>query len=262
MAEKKILQVEVKETDVNVLPKEIQAPGKDRTFDVLREDKDRYLCKMPAGIGHQADTPGQDSWWVSKEACKVTKQEGGEEEKKMSEVKKDEKKDTGSKFEAVKTMVIDDATQALYIVAGTQLTTVVRMACLKIVRDQLTAKYGSGKGAKSKITAGLEGVESFLDSPFGQATIMAGVGYGLNYIPGVKDDRRAQQLSKTMRIQGIAVGTNAIVGAAVEHVGPAIFAAIQNLPALPEVQLADVPATVPEVEHVSAGSSAGASASA
>lgn len=267
MSEKKVLEVKVKETDSNNLPKELQGPGKDRTFKCLREDDKRYLLAMPKGIGHQADTKefgSQDSWWVPKESVEVLKQEGGEEEKKM-EKKTEKVTEKVTEKESVvaeaghtfKQMVLSDATQAAYIVAGTTLTKGVQAAILKVLENQLRERYGRGKGSASKVSQGLETMKMFLESPFGQATIMASIGYGLGYVPTIKDDPRAQQLARNLRVQGIATAGNAVMGVGIEHVIPVIMSAINGLPALGDVQVPEIQLQ-PEVETVSAGGSAGA----
>jgi hypothetical protein len=279
----KILEVKVKETDVNSLPKELQAPGKDRTFKFIREDPSRYLLEMPKGIGHQADTKdfgSKDSWWVPKTACEITSSEGGEEKKpEVKEIKAEVKTETKTetktekkeekKMETVsssggqtfKDMLKSETQEAAYIVAGTQLAKGVRLAIMKLVESQLREKYGAGKAGNKAVKSGLEGVQVFLDSDFGQASIMAAIGFGLKYAPVAKDDPRAQILGAKMRVQGIAVAGNAVLGIATEHLFPVFMSAMSSLPALPEVKLEDIQAT-PEVETVSVGSSSSNTATA
>jgi len=264
----KILKVKVKETNADKLPEPLQAPGKQREYEVLRQTEKetlypngRFLLKTPPGGGGFPLDAKEESWWVPRECCDILEQEGEPvkvEEKKVEEVKTEGKVVAAMGFKA---MVVSDATKAAYIVAGEQLTLAVRGAMLKITENQLREKYGSGKKADSAVKAGLEAFQMFLDGPLGKAAIQASIGYGLVYAPGIKDDPRVQILSEQMRVQGIATAGNAVVGAAMEYVMPAVTAALSTLPKLEGLD-ATLPEQKPELEQIKVGAGSEKSAAA
>lgn len=112
----------------------------------------------------------------------------------------------------------DDAKEAAYRVAGTQITNGVKAALVKVF---------DGRGGKSEQ---MEMFKALLDSEVGDSLISLILGFGLNYAPKLKDDPRVQKLSEEFRINGMSVAGNAIVGAAMDTLLPVLNSALQSLP--------------------------------
>lgn len=115
-------------------------------------------------------------------------------------------------------MMKANAISAGYRVAGTQLTTLVKNSILTVMKNK-----GADGGA-------LQGMSAFLDTEFGAALISFVIGAGLNYVPHVSEDGRVQRLAEEMRVGGMAVAGNAIIGEAMNHVLPAVSQILANLP--------------------------------
>lgn len=295
-----ITKVKVKETNANDLPEPLQPPGKDRTFEVLKQTgkepdfpNGRFLLKTPKGMGGYPIDHTEESWWVPRDSCEILEKEGmpvAAEVKETPAPKKEEvvskpvetkivekkvetkaapvapkveekleKQAAEVKVSGIKEKLKTDAEAALYISAGNQLSKAVREGILAGVEKLLVEKYGPGKKNQSKVQGALEGFKFVLETPFGQALIQSGIGYGMDYVPvdSIKNDPRIQRLASGMRVQGMVVASDAVIGAAMSYVMPAIMAAVGTLPAL---NSGDLPAeeSKPEQEQVvlGAGSSA------
>lgn len=112
-----------------------------------------------------------------------------------------------------------DAREAAYRVAGTQITSGVKAALVKLI---------SSKGGGSEQ---VEMLKMLLDTEMGDSIISLMLGYGLNYAPGLKDDPRVQKLSEEFRVNGMSVAGNAVIGAAMESFLPVLTNALAALPA-------------------------------
>ncbi len=153
------------------------------------------------------------------ELAKPLKKKTAKEEKKMSTEKP-----------SLTEMMKSNFQDAAYRVAGTQATKAVKTAILTAMKNK-----GSDNGT-------LTAIAGFLDTEFGTALISAGLGVGLNYVPHLNEDPRVQRVAEELRIGGIAVAGNAIIGEAMAHILPAITDALKDLPAL------ETPATNARVE--------------
>jgi hypothetical protein len=121
-------------------------------------------------------------------------------------------------------VIKDDAQEAAYRVAVRQMSKAVRTALVKMMQ---------ARGAKR---TQLKALEEFFATELGEIFIKNALGYALTYIPGIKDDPRAQRMAKEFRVDGIADAGNL----AMEHFLPVLLNAFNTLPALPEMEEAPV----------------------
>lgn len=116
-----------------------------------------------------------------------------------------------------------DTVDAGYRVAATQVGKAVKGGIVMALEK---------KGAdNAKVAA----VKDLLESEAGTAILQVLLGYGLTYMPGMKDDARVERLAKEFRIDGTAVAGNLVVGTAMEFILPAVQEAMKSLPALPSI---------------------------
>ena len=116
-----------------------------------------------------------------------------------------------------------DATEAGYRVAATQFTAAIKGGILLLFKD---------KGFdESKLSV----VKEMLESEFGTAMVSAVLGYGLVYMPKLKDDARIVKLAKEFRVNGMAVAGNEIMGIGIQYMMPALTKAMESLPPIQEV---------------------------
>ena len=126
----------------------------------------------------------------------------------------------------------DNLASAGYRVAATQSTTLIKNSIVSLMRS---------KGATNEH---IQGLVSFLETEWGMALISGGLGIGLNYLPKYGDDPRVQRLAEEMRISGMAIVGNEIVGEAIQHVLPALTSILDKLPAVEDKQLAEKTHTI------------------
>lgn len=300
MAAEKILKVKVKETNVNDLPEPLQAPGKDRMFEVLLQTEKettypngRFLLKTPKGQGGYCLDSTEESWWVPRESCEVIEKEGGTVVKEVPAPKKEEVAAASKPVETVVERVVERITYVDKVVEREAPTkaeetkaedrtnmsmkqkiksdayeaayivagTQITNAVKAAVMKMVEGQLRNQYGKKqSKINQGLEGFKAFLDTPFGNAVIQSALGYALEITPKLKDDVRVQKLAQGMRVQGFVVAGNAAVDALMVYVGPAVMGALSSLPSLPELSTEDKHVEQKEEITLSAGSSKSAAA--
>lgn len=112
----------------------------------------------------------------------------------------------------------DDAEDAAYRVASTQMTKAAKTALLKLLQQKGTKK--------SQVTA----FKELLDSAAGDAIISLLMGAGLTFIPNIKDDPRAKQLAKEFRVNGMATAANSALEALMSDFLPGVLQTLQTLP--------------------------------
>jgi len=111
-----------------------------------------------------------------------------------------------------------EAVDALYRVAGNQMTKGTKAGLLKLLEKQ---------GHNSTTLAALS---EFFDTEIGSAFISYGLGIGLKHAPMLSEDARAQKLAKEFRTQGFATVGNQVFGMAMEYILPAVQGALATLP--------------------------------
>jgi len=126
----------------------------------------------------------------------------------------------GSRMANVKDMVKKDAIEAGYRVASKQMTKGVKGGILALMKDK-----GMDDGK-------LAAIREVLDTEIGDAIVSTFLGYGLTYVPQLKDDPRAVKLAEEFRITGIATAGNLAVNSAMEYVLPVVSSAMASLPAV------------------------------
>jgi hypothetical protein len=116
-------------------------------------------------------------------------------------------------------MLQQDAKNAAYRVAATQLSQVI--------------KNGIVAMCKNDVDEGMvKALSQLLDSPLGEAFIAMLLGYGLVYAPMIKDDPRVSKLSEEFRIGGMTTAGNEIIGQVTKFILPEALKIIQGLPDL------------------------------
>lgn len=127
-------------------------------------------------------------------------------------------------------MMKGDATNAAYRVASMQMTKGIKSGILAVLEKQGT------DGTK------LKAISEMLDTEFGTSLVSLLLGVGLQYIPKISEDPRAQKLASEFRVGGIAVAGNMVVDVALEHFLPVITGALNALPPQePAVRVAETP---------------------
>jgi hypothetical protein len=116
-----------------------------------------------------------------------------------------------------------DTVNAGYRVAATQVG--------KLAQNGIVIALEKKGMGNDKVAA----IKDLLESEVGTALIQVLLGYGLNYVPGMKNDPRVERLAEEFRVSGTAVAGNLVVGSALEYVLPAIQEAIKSLPELPSL---------------------------
>ena len=111
-----------------------------------------------------------------------------------------------------------DASRAAYRVAATQINTGVRTAIVEGLKK---------KGASNDQLASLS---SFMETEWGASLLGMVAGYGLTYMPGIKDNQKAQRLATEFRQSGMTTIGNEIVSAAVGQFMPTIKTVLSTLP--------------------------------
>lgn len=115
-------------------------------------------------------------------------------------------------------MFKQDAERAAYRVAATQINTGIRSAVVESLKK---------KGASNEQIASFS---SFLETEWGSALLGMVAGVGLTYIPGIKDNGKAQRLATEFRQSGMATVGNEVIAAAIAQFMPAINSALSALP--------------------------------
>lgn len=115
-------------------------------------------------------------------------------------------------------MVKGDGTDAAYRVGAKQMTKAVKVAASNMLKSRGMKK--------SQINA----IGEFMETEFGEALISMALGTGLNYVPGISADPRAQKLAKEFRVEGMATAGNLVTTAAMDYLLPAMAGVIQQLP--------------------------------
>lgn len=111
-----------------------------------------------------------------------------------------------------------DGVEAAYRVAATQLRNVGKQALLGMLKDQKLKKNSLSK------------IGEVLDTELGDALMDAIFGAALTFVPGVKEDPRAQQLAKQFRVSAMSVAGNVVMGELVGTLVPALTTALNSLP--------------------------------
>jgi len=128
----------------------------------------------------------------------------------------------GSLMDNLKDMVKTDAIEAGYRVAGRQMTKGVKAGILMLMKDK---GMDGGK---------LEAIREVLDTEVGDAIISTLLGYGLTYVPQLKDDPRAAKLAEEFRINGMATAGNLAIDTTMTYLLPVVTEAMSALPAVEE----------------------------
>lgn len=131
-------------------------------------------------------------------------------------------------------MFKDDLQEAGWRVASAQFTKVVKSGILACMKDK-----GMEEGK-------LGVVKEILESEIGNAIIASLLGYGLNYVPGLKEDKRIIKLASEFRVSGMATVGNEVMGYAMTYLLPAVQDAMKALPPLPEEDVKHVEEKVEE----------------
>ena len=113
-----------------------------------------------------------------------------------------------------------DLEAAGYRVASTQFTAAIKGAILLLFKDK---GYDEGK---------LAVVKEVLESEFGTAIVSTVLGYGLTYMPSLKNDPRVVKLAGEFRVSGMATVGNEVFGMGMQYVMPALTTALKALPAV------------------------------
>lgn len=143
----------------------------------------------------------------------------------------------GRKMENVKDMLKVDAVEAGYRVAGRQMTKGVKAGILLLMKDK---GMDGGK---------LEAIREVLDTEVGDAIMSTLLGYGLTYVPQLKDDPRAAKLAEEFRINGMATAGNVAVDAVMQYLLPVVTDAMASLPAVEEKVRVGEHAQISAEEH-------------
>lgn len=148
-----------------------------------------------------------------------------EEEKEEVQHKSSKQVKQGLKMKnssSVSDMLKSNAISAGYRMAGTQATSLVKQSLISVMRNK-----GVDGGQ-------LDSFAKFLDTEFGSAIISGILGMGLHYVPHFNEDPRVQRLAEEMRVNGMAIAGNAVIGEVMQHLLPAVSDILQKLPALDE----------------------------
>jgi len=127
-----------------------------------------------------------------------------------------------NKMENMKDMLKADAVEAGYRIAGRQMTKGVKTGILMLMKDK---GMDGGK---------LEAIREVFDTEVGDAIISTLLGYGLTYVPQLKDDPRAAKLAEEFRVNGMAIAGNVAVDTAMQYLLPVVTEAMSALPAVEE----------------------------
>jgi hypothetical protein len=114
--------------------------------------------------------------------------------------------------------VKDDMNDASWRIASAQFTAAIKGGILMLFKD------------KGFDDTKMSTVKEILESEFGTAMVAAALGYGLTYIPGLKDDPRVVKIAKEFRISSMATVGNEVLGVGIQYVMPALNQAIKMLP--------------------------------
>jgi hypothetical protein len=136
---------------------------------------------------------------------------------------KEKKEDTKMANVSFMDRIKEDVEEAGYRVAATQFTAAVKGGILLLFKD---------KGFDDSKLAVLK---EMLESEFGTAMVSALLGYGLVYMPKLKEDPRVVKLSKEFRVNGVATAGNEIMSIGFQYMMPALTQAMESLPPLQEV---------------------------
>jgi len=139
-------------------------------------------------------------------------------------------------------MTRDDAVDAAYRIAGTQLSKAVKQGIVTLLeKNEEHSKH-------------IESIKTMLDTEIGEALVSMILGMGLSFTPKLTENERAQRLAKEFRVNGMAVAGNAAFNAALKEVLPMISSAISSLPKAEGVRVSEektefVEETIPEEEE-------------
>ncbi|HVI40638.1 MAG TPA: hypothetical protein VM577_08260 [Anaerovoracaceae bacterium] len=237
---------EVRVHNLGSLPMDYPDLRENQVFTVIDTNCEQGVCiDVGPTYGHNDHEnrahKDRRGWWIFPEDFELVE----EKEKDMSNV---------STTVGFVNMTKEDATDAAYRIAARTMTKGVRSAALQVLRGRLEASVRvNGKINRkeaSKIDLKVSAFEEFLDSEFGSAMISCALGYGLTYVPMVKNDPRAKTLAKEFRVLGMATAGNAVVDIAMESFVPVILQTLQGLPEPKKVRIAETQqAEAPAAEH-------------
>jgi hypothetical protein len=114
-------------------------------------------------------------------------------------------------------MIKADSVDAGYRIASKQSTKAVKHAITNVMRN---------KGSKK---SHVNAMADFLGSELGEAFISSGLGFALNFMPGMSDPR-IQRLAKEFRVEGMASAGNLVADAATQYLLPAITETLASIP--------------------------------
>ncbi len=134
-----------------------------------------------------------------------------------------------------------DGEDAMYRIAGTQMTRGTKAALLKLLEQQ-------GHGSER-----VKAISEILDTEGGSAAIAMLLGMMLHYLPQINQDPRAQRLSKEFRVKGMEIAGNAVFDVAISSFLPVLLESLKTLP-VPEqpsaqLRVATPPMSVPHSEE-------------
>lgn len=179
----------------------------DNTYIVETSEGDKLthemIKKMDFFVAYEVPPKNGDT----KIKCKVVQESELLKENKMST-----SVDGGKLLETLK----DDGKDAAYRIGVRTMSRAVQGAIIKMLQSQ---GY-----KKSQVKA----IQEFLATEAGEAAIKTCIGYALIYIPGIKEDPRAQRMSKEFRVDGIAQAGNLVM----EHLWPILMNVLMALPSV------------------------------
>jgi len=131
----------------------------------------------------------------------------------------------------IKEMIKSDAEKALYRSAATQFTNLIQTSIVTLME------------AKGMDEGKLNVVRELMETEFGKAIIASAIGMGLSYVPGeIGEDPRLVRLAEELRVSGIEIVMNEVLGTVIQTLLPAVQNTLSTLPSpmasrLPESQM-------------------------
>jgi len=137
---------------------------------------------------------------------------------KKGKVKKMSNSNSNGDRPAFLDMMKGDLKDAAYRVASKQMVDGTRTAILKVMES------------KGQSSDRIQALSDLLNTELGHSLISMCLGLGLNYVPMISEDPRAQKLSQEFRIGSMATAGNAAVDMLTQHFLPVITQALNALP--------------------------------
>lgn len=216
----------------------VMLEGRSPLFFLEEEYEDYDSCSYSMDDGGYSASQQEDF-------CKIIEDNGWDAESsnlwesdkntKVIKVLSSKNKKLDSSNSTVLEKVKSDFVAASYRVASTQFTKAIKNGIMLALKDK-----GVEEGKISVI-------KDLLETEFGNAIISSVLGYGLTYVPGLKDDPRIAKLSDEFRIQGMTTVGNEVMGVAMQYFLPAMQDVLSALPALPSSKLTEEKVLVEEV---------------